>query len=50
MTSQLVISELFYLFFSVPPTLDLKNNSHKSTYKKFWPNYVSFQYDVDGWS
>ena len=36
MTSQLVIfrAELFYLFFLVPPTLDLKTNSRKSTNKK----------------
>ena len=34
MTSQLVISELFYLFFFVPPTLGLKFFSSKSTNKK----------------
>ena len=27
-------SELFYLFFFVPPTLNLKKNSRKSTNKK----------------
>ena len=32
------ISELFYLFFFVPSTLNLKNNSRKWTNKKFWPN------------
>ena len=33
MTSQLVIFRAFFIFF-VPPTLDLKKISRKSTYKK----------------
>ena len=28
----------FYLFFSVPPTLNLKNNLVNQLFKKFWPN------------
>ena len=37
MTSQLVIFKAFYLFFFVPPTLDLKKKSRKSTNKKSGP-------------
>ena len=34
MTCQLVIFRAFYLFFFIPPTLDLKIFSRKSTNKK----------------
>ena len=34
MTSQLVIFRAFLFIFFVPPTLDLKKNSRKSTNKK----------------
>ena len=30
-------SELFYLFFFVPPTLDLKKNPVNQLIRKFWP-------------
>ena len=46
MTSQLSYSELFYLFFFVPSTLNLKNNSRKSTNKKIWPN-IGAQWGID---
>ena len=32
-------SFFFLFFFLVPPTLNLKKNSHKSTNKKIWPKY-----------
>ena len=45
MTSQLVIFRaFFFLFFFVPPTLDLKKNSRKSTNKK---NLALFLAEID---
>ena len=43
MTSQLVIFRAFlFIFFFVPPTLDLKKTYRKSTNKKIWPNCLIY--------
>ena len=41
MTSQLVIFRAFFIFFFVPPTLNLKKNSRKSTNKKILALHLS---------